>query len=204
MRSKVRGNKGFYLEPVSFILGPIFSKEKSMNRQQRSKDYRQQIDNALATPKLQEALHQFGDAFLLSREKAFAGLDFEALRGDISTMKTGVRENHDELLQQFIANAEAAGTIIYRAKTADDANRYITDLAKKKGAKLAVKSKSMVSEETHLSAALEKAGIQALETDLGEWIVQLAGQRPSHMVMPAIHMFKEEVAELFSKETGQQ
>ncbi len=175
-----------------------------MNKQQRNKDYRQRIDQALATPKLQEALHQFGDAFLISREKAFTGLDFESLRGNISTMKTGVRENHAELLQQFIANAEAAGTIIYRAKTAADANRYITELAKKKGAKLAVKSKSMVSEETHLGAALEKAGTQSLETDLGEWIVQLAGQRPSHMVMPAIHMFKEEVAELFSKETGKQ
>ena len=100
-----------------------------MNKQ-RSKDYRQRIDQALATPKLQEALHQFGDAFLLSREKAFAGLDFEALRGDIAAMKTGVRENHSVLLEQFIANAEAAGTIIYRAKTAEDANRYIADLAK--------------------------------------------------------------------------
>jgi len=172
-----------------------------MNKQ-RSKDYRKRIDQALATPKLQEALHQFGDAFLLSREKAFAGLDFEELRSNIAAMKTGVRENHTELLQQFIDNAETAGTIVYRAKTAADANRYIVELAKQKGAKLAVKSKSMVSEETHLSAALERAGIQALETDLGEWIVQLAGQRPSHMVMPAIHMFKEEVAELFSKETG--
>jgi len=105
-----------------------------MNKQ-RSKDYRQRIDQALATPKLQEALHQFGDAFLLSREKAFAGLDFEALRGDIATMKTGVRENHSALLAQFIGNAEAAGTIIYRAKTAEDANRYITDLAKKKRGK---------------------------------------------------------------------
>ncbi|MCF6267188.1 MAG: LUD domain-containing protein [Desulfuromusa sp.] len=175
-----------------------------MNKQQRSKDYRSRIDKALATPKLQEALHQFGDAFLISREKAFSGLDFESLRGQIATMKTGVRENHNALLEQFIKNAEAAGTIIYQAKTAADANRYIVELAKKKGAKLAVKSKSMVSEETHLSAALEKGGIQALETDLGEWIVQLAGQRPSHMVLPAIHMFKEEIAELFSKETGKQ
>jgi len=173
-----------------------------MNKQ-RSKDYRKQIDSALATPKLQDALHKFGDAFLVSREKAFAGLDFETLRGNIGEMKTGVREQHDELLEQFINNAEAAGAIVYRAKDADDANRYIAELAKQKKATLAVKSKSMVSEEIHLNKALEKAGTKALETDLGEWIVQLAGQRPSHMVMPAIHMFKEEVAELFGKETGQ-
>ncbi|SHI95653.1 iron-sulfur cluster-binding protein [Malonomonas rubra DSM 5091] len=172
-----------------------------MNKQ-RSKDYRQRIDKALATPKLQDALHKFGDAFLVARGNAFAKYDFEAMRDEISQMKTSVRENHAELLQQFTQNAEAAGATVYLAKTAEDANNYIAELAKKKGAKLAVKSKSMASEETHLNIALEKAGTKALETDLGEWIIQLAGQRPSHMVMPAIHMFKEEVAELFSKETG--
>lgn len=172
-----------------------------MNKQ-RNKEYRQRIDKALATPKLQDALHRFGDAYLVSRGNAFANYDFEAMRGEISAMKTGVRENHAALLQQFTGHAEAAGATVYLAKTAEDANHYIAALARKKGAKLAVKSKSMASEETHLNVALEKAGTKALETDLGEWIIQLAGQRPSHMVMPAIHMFKEEVAELFGKETG--
>ena len=174
-----------------------------MNKQ-RSKEYRERIGKALATPKLQDALHKFGDAYLLSREKAYTGLNFEEMRGKISEMKIGVRENHTELLDQFITNAESAGAIIYRAKDADDANRYITELAKRKNASLVVKSKSMVSEEIHLNHALEDAGIDALETDLGEWIIQLAGQKPSHMVMPAIHMFKEEVAELFGKETGKE
>ena len=171
---------------------------------QRSQQYKERIDNALATPKLQQALHQFGDAFLLARENAFAGHDFEALRSGIAEMKNDVRDNLDRYLQEFCSNAEAAGATIYHAATADDANDYIARLASSKGAKLAVKSKSMASEETHLNVALEKAGTKALETDLGEWIIQLAGQRPSHMVMPAIHMFKEEVAELFSKETGQE
>ena len=174
-----------------------------MNKQ-RNKDYRQRIDKALATPKLQDALHKFGDAYMASRDNAFAGYDFEAMRQEIAAMKDGVREKHTELLQQFIQNAKSAGTTIYLAKTAEDANNYIAELAKKKGAKLAVKSKSMASEETHLNRALEKAGTRALETDLGEWIIQLAGQRPSHMVLPAIHMFKEDVAELFSKQTGRQ
>ena len=107
-----------------------------------------------------------------------------------------------QYLDQFITNAEAAGATVYLAKTAADANQYIADLARTKGVKLVTKSKSMASEETHLNQALESAGVEALETDLGEWIIQLAGQRPSHMVMPAIHMFKEEVAELFSKVTG--
>lgn len=171
---------------------------------QRNKDYRQRIDQALATPKLQKALHQFGDAFLLAREKAFTGLDFEAMRQEIGGMKDQVRDNLEQYLAEFTRNAEAAGATVYRASSAEEANDYIANLAREKGAKLAVKSKSMASEETHLNIALEKAGTKALETDLGEWIIQLAGQRPSHMVMPAIHMFKEEVADLFSKETGQQ
>ncbi len=170
---------------------------------ERTRQYKVRIDQALATPRLQEALHRFGDAYLLSREKAFTGLDFEALRQEIGTMKDRVRDNREKYRAEFIRNAEAAGATVYVARTADDANHYIAELAKARGVKLAVKSKSMASEETHLNKALEADGIKALETDLGEWIIQLAGQRPSHMVMPAIHMFKEEVAELFSKQTGQ-
>jgi iron-sulfur cluster protein len=168
----------------------------------RAKEYQVRIDHALATPKLQDALHKFGDAYLLSREKAFSQYDFEALRQEIAACKDEVAAHRQQYLEQFITNAEAAGATVYLAKTAADANQYIAELALKKGVKLVTKSKSMASEETHLNQALESAGVQALETDLGEWIIQLAGQRPSHMVMPAIHMFKEEVAELFSKVTG--
>jgi iron-sulfur cluster protein len=170
----------------------------------RAKEYQVRIDHALATPKLQDALHKFGDAFLLAREKAFSQYDFEALRQAIADCKDEVAAHRPQYLEQFITNAEASGATVYLAKTAADANKYIAELAKSRGVKLAAKSKSMASEETHLNQALESAGVEALETDLGEWIIQLAGQRPSHMVMPAIHMFKEEVAELFSKVTGSQ
>lgn len=169
---------------------------------QRTQQYKQRIDQALATPRLQEALHKFGDAYLVSRANAFAGLDFEALRREIGAMKNEVRENREELLARFMENARAAGAVVHLAKTAEDANHYIADLAKKRGVKLVAKSKSMASEEIHLNDALAKVGVKAVETDLGEWIIQLAGQRPSHMVMPAIHMFKEEVAQLFGKVTG--
>ncbi len=168
----------------------------------RARSYKQSIDKALATPRLQEALHRFGDAYLLSREKAFAGIDFEALRRDIAAMKDDVRERRDELIAEFTRNAEAAGAKVFFARTAQEANDYISGLARELGVRLAVKSKSMASEEIHLNRALEKAGVKAVETDLGEWIIQLAGQRPSHMVMPAIHMFRDEVAELFGKVTG--
>jgi iron-sulfur cluster protein len=168
----------------------------------RAKEYQVRIDHALATPKLQDALHKFGDAFLIAREKAFSQYDFETLRLEIAACKDEVAAHRQQYLDQFITNAEAAGAKVFIAKTAADANRYIADLAQARGVKLVAKSKSMASEETHLNRALENAGINALETDLGEWIIQLAGQRPSHMVMPAIHMFKEEVADLFSKVTG--
>jgi iron-sulfur cluster protein len=174
-----------------------------MNKE-RNRQYKQRIDQALATPKLQEALHRFADAYVVARQNAFAGLDFESLRSGIAASKDEVREHQEQYLSEFTRNAEAAGATVFFARTAEEANDYIANLAKERGVKLAVKSKSMASEEIHLNKALEKAGVRALETDLGEWIIQLAGQRPSHMVMPAIHMFKEEVAELFGKVTGRQ
>ncbi|MBE0598923.1 MAG: LUD domain-containing protein [Desulfuromonadales bacterium] len=170
---------------------------------ERTRQYKQRIEEALATPKLQEALHRFADAYVIARQNAFAGLDFEALRGAIAASKDEVREHHADYLAEFIRNAQAGGATVHLARTAAEANTYIVELAKARGVTQVVKSKSMASEETHLNKELEKAGVKALETDLGEWIIQLAGQRPSHMVMPAIHMFKEEVAALFSKVTGQ-
>ncbi|MDO3378601.1 L-lactate dehydrogenase (quinone) large subunit LdhH [Geoalkalibacter halelectricus] len=174
-----------------------------MNKR-RTQEYKQRIDQALATPKLQDALHKFGDAYLVSRANAFAGLDFEALRREIAAMKDEVRERREEFLARFTDQARAKGAIVYVAKSAQDANDYIAQLAQKRGVRTVAKSKSMASEEIHLNDALEKVGAKAVETDLGEWIIQLAGQRPSHMVMPAIHMFKEEVAELFGKVTGRE
>jgi iron-sulfur cluster protein len=169
---------------------------------ERSRQYKERIDKALATPRLQDALHRFGDAYLVSRQNAFAGLDFEELRGEIAQMKDDVRENRAAYLADFVRNAENAGAKVFLARTAQEANDYVASLARDRGIRLAVKSKSMVSEEIHLNEALKEAGVEAVETDLGEWIIQLAGQKPSHMVMPAIHMFRDEVAELFSKVTG--
>jgi iron-sulfur cluster protein len=164
--------------------------------------YKKSVEQAIKNTKLSEALHLFGDAYLIARENAYRGLDFEAMRTELAAIKDEVRINRKALLAEFIKNAEAAGSKVFIAKDTKEANDYVIQLAKQKKARKIAKSKSMVSEEAHLNKALAKAGIHASETDLGEWIIQLAGQRPSHMVMPAIHMFKEEVAELFSKETG--
>ncbi len=173
-----------------------------MNRQ-RDRNYRARIEAALAATRQQDALHRFGDAYLEARRQAFTGMDFEALRQNVSRLKDEVDSHREDYLEQFSRLARAAGARVFRAVDGAAANAYIVDLARRHGVRLAVKSKSMTSEETGLNAALRQAGVEALETDLGEWIVQLAGQRPSHMVMPAIHMFRDEVAALFGEVTGE-
>jgi iron-sulfur cluster protein len=169
---------------------------------QRARKYRQRIASALAASRQLDALHRFGDAYLAAREQAFAGLDFEAMRQEIAAMKETVGRDRERYLAEFTRQAEAVGARVFRAADARQANEYILEVAHKRGARLAVKSKSMASEEIRLNKALQAGGVKAVETDLGEWIVQLAGQRPSHMVMPAIHMFRDEVAALFGQVTG--
>ena len=139
-------------------------------------EFKKSIETAIANPKLSEALHLFGDAYLTARENAFSGLDFEEMRSELAEIKDEVRVNRKELLAEFIKNAEAAGSKVFLAKDTKEANDYVINLAKEKGARLIAKSKSMVSEEAHLNKALEANNIRAAETDLGEWIIQLAGQ----------------------------
>ena len=102
-----------------------------------------------------------------------------------------------ELLVQLEANLTRNGIIVHWAETPDEANEIILGICRKHSAKLMVKGKSMVSEEIELNHAAEAAGIGALESDMGEYIVQLAGEKPSHIIMPAIHKTKEEIATLF-------
>lgn len=104
-----------------------------------------------------------------------------------------------ELIQQFTEEAQKVDTRVYRAATPDDALSAIATILQEKKAKNIVKSKSMVSEEIHLNPFLEKKGYRVVETDLGEWIIQLAGERPSHITAPALHKTTEEVAKLLSE-----
>ena len=108
------------------------------------------------------------------------------------------------MIAQFKAQAEAAGAIVYEAGTAEDANRYIYELCQRKDIELVVKSKTMVSEETELNHYLEARQIKVVETDLGEWVAQLAHERPSHMVMPIIHKTRQQVGALLSEATGRE
>ena len=103
------------------------------------------------------------------------------------------------LLEQLERNLVANGIQVHWAETADEANAIVLDIARRRAAQSVIKGKSMVSEEVALNHALEAAGIEALESDMGEYIVQLAGEGPSHIIMPAIHKTKQQIAALFAE-----
>lgn len=165
-----------------------------------SSQLRKKAEEAMSQKTLTGALGGFSEAYVISRAKAYEGMDFEELRTLIADIKGRAAQHLDELAELFKKNAEARGAKVFRTNDPEEVKKYILDLSKEKGVRRIVKSKSMASEEIHLNHDLAAAGINVKETDLGEWIIQLAGQRPSHMVLPAIHMTREQVADLFSKE----
>jgi len=166
-------------------------------------DFKRSIHTALASATLSGALSKFSETYKVNRAKAYEGIDFESLRTTIAERKAYAASHLEELSASFTRNAEALGAKVYKTNDPEKVKEYILRVAKENNVKSVVKSKSMASEEIHLNHFLEKNGISTRETDLGEWIIQLAGQRPSHMVLPAIHMTKEEVADLFSKEVNE-
>jgi L-lactate dehydrogenase complex protein LldF len=117
-------------------------------------------------------------------------------------IKWKVMENLDKLLPEFEANFQRRGGKVLWANDAEEAQKEILNIIEKAGAKTVVKSKSMVTEEIHLNDFLTKNNIESLETDLGEYIVQLLGQKPYHIVTPAMHLSKEDIAKLFNERFG--
>jgi len=168
----------------------------------RQEEFRRRAAEALARPGIRNALGKFGAAYRTARAKALAALDYEAHRQRLRASKEEAIERLPELVTQFIQAARRAGAVVYEAKTAEEANAYIAQLAQERGIKLVAKSKSMVSEEVELNHYLQQRGIEVVETDCGEWIIQQAGERPSHSVIPAIHLSREEVAGIFTKALG--
>jgi len=154
------------------------------------------LEEALGDATLQATLQNFQHRWRASRDAVMAEVDFDQLKATQKAAKRAILDDLDASIAAFTASARAAGATVYEAATGEDAVRYMLDLARERGLKMAIKVKSMVSEEIGLGAALEEAGVEIVETDLGEWIVQLAGQRPSHMVMPAIHKNRAQVLKL--------
>ncbi|QHL87839.1 iron-sulfur cluster-binding protein [Nibribacter ruber] len=126
----------------------------------------------------------------------------ELARERASFIKTQTINNLDKYLVEFENNFTKRGGKVIWAQNAEEALREIGAIMKRKRAKSVVKSKSMITEEIHMNEFLEKNGIETVETDLGEYIVQLAEQRPYHIVTPAMHMSKKDISELFTKKLG--
>ena len=153
----------------------------------------------LADVNLQGALKKLQGNFVKGRADRVAELEnFPAIRDAAADIRARTLENLDLYLEAFERNATAAGATVHWAETTADVNRIVCELAAKYGVKKAVKSKSMVSEECALNDALEAAGVQVVETDLGEYILQLAKEPPSHIVAPVVHKTKDEVSDLFA------
>jgi iron-sulfur cluster protein len=169
-----------------------------------SADLRERIAEALGNGQLSGALGRFKEAYAVSRAKAYEGIDFELLRDRLVAVKGRAASRLAELADRFEAEATKAGAKVFRTSDPEAARRYILDLCKARDVRRVAKSKSMATEELHLNAYLEAQGVEVAETDLGEWIMQLRKERPSHMVMPAIHLSKEQVAADFSRATHEE
>ena len=130
--------------------------------------------------------------------------EVEALRDRAHAIRMRVIDDLEGHLAQFTVALEARGGKVHRAATAEEAQQIIVRLCQEKGAKLVAKSKSMATEEISLNDGLEAAGMQVVETDLGEYILQLRGEHPVHIVAPAIETTKEQVSEMFSAIEGRE
>jgi iron-sulfur cluster protein len=165
------------------------------------RSYKKQLKEALEDKFLRTSLDNFNTAYRKNRPKVYEGLDFEKIKQEIAQEKDVVLPRLLDLFDEFRTHAEAAGAIVHVAKDALEANRIIACIAEDNAVKHIVKSKSMTAEEIFLNTHLEKRGFQVTETDLGEWIIQLRQEGPSHMVMPAIHLSRYQVGDLFEELT---
>ena len=172
-----------------------------MSESEPATPFRERAGQALRDSFLQEALTIATTKFIGLRREAFDEFpEGEALRDRAREIKEATLQRLDHYLDLLIDNVERRGGHVHYATTPEEARRIVLDIARRTGARTAVKSKSMATEEIHLNDALEAAGVTPIETDLGEYIIQLAHERPSHIIAPAIHKTKGQVAELFARE----
>ena len=148
---------------------------------------------------LQKAIGTYNDA-VASGKSRFA--DWQNARSQAAQLKWETVNHLDRYLEQFERNVLNNGGHVFWAETAEDARRYIADLARRRRVQKVVKSKSMVTEEIHLNAALEEAGVRVVETDLGEFICQIRGESPYHIVTPVMHLTKADIAQTFQEKLG--
>jgi L-lactate dehydrogenase complex protein LldF len=167
-------------------------------------DFLGAADQALHDPPLQAALIRLTSTLMTANRRGYAALaDSDKLRDHAKRIKEHTLAHLDRYLEQLEAAVQQVGGQVHWAATAEDARRIVVEIARRAGCRRAVKSKSMTSEEIHLNPALEQAGIEVTETDFGEFIIQLAGERPSHLVAPAVHHTRESIATILSRHAGE-
>ncbi len=167
-------------------------------------DFVNAANQALADPPLQAALVRLTSTLMAGNRRGYAALaDSNELRDHAKKIKEHALAHLDRYLEQLEASVTRLGGHVHWAATAEDARRIVVEIANSTGSKRIVKSKSMTTEEIHLNPALEAAGLEVTETDFGEFIIQLAGERPSHLVAPAVHHTRESIARLLSKHVGE-
>ena len=169
----------------------------------RHESLRSRTSVAVADPVLRRNVANAVDRFRTSKDTAYDQIhDPDGLRRAARGVRGDVLAHWAQTLEQLADNVIANGGHVCWASTATEANAYITEVARRTGARTAVKSKSMATEETGLNEALEGAGCVVTETDLGEWIIQLAREHPSHIIIPAVHRNREQIADTFQAEAG--
>ena len=166
------------------------------------KPFKVRYETAIANKRLAANVTRYQTNWRITRDKSLEEIAFETLRAEFKATKTRIQDKLDDYLAEFEEAASRAGTIVHHAVDAAEANRIAYEICQRHDATQIVKSKSMVSEEIEFNQFLEARGIECVETDLGEWIVQKAGQRPSHIVGPALHMGREDVGDLLNNKMG--
>jgi L-lactate dehydrogenase complex protein LldF len=160
---------------------------------------------AMADASLQSSLALLGSSLGHRNRAAFAAMpESDALREKARAIKDATLADLDKHLETLEASVKSRGGQVHFAADGEEACRTVVEILKSRGARRVVKSKSMTTEEIHLNPALEAAGIEPFETDFGEYIIQVARQRPSHLVAPAMHLRAPEVARILSPEAGEE
>ncbi|MGI9187710.1 MAG: lactate utilization protein B, partial [Gaiellales bacterium] len=165
--------------------------------------FRERADQTMARPFARRAIANATDHAASLTWQKFAGVDHDGLRDQGRQIRAHAIANLPDYLDQWINRAEANGTIVHYAADEAEARRIIAGICTQEGIESVVKSKSMASEEVSLNSALEGAGVDVYETDLGEFVVQAMGDRPGHVIAPILHRTKDEVHALFSEMAGE-
>ncbi len=164
--------------------------------------YREDAQKGLDSPRLQASLHALQDRFGKGAMHLWANMEDQNMRRRVKTSRLKNLDHLDILLAELAENVRDRGGLVYFAETAQDAIDYTLEVARANKVKRVVKGKSMISMEIGIDPALEDEGIEVVETDLGEYIIQLAGDKPSHIIAPCIHMDRDQIGELFAEKLG--